>query len=72
MSVPMSRPCVLCRGDPLTREHDSRGPYRRPVPRVLDFFWKGVRFDMSEVPLYHDTTVLPPAELSFFFCTALQ
>ena len=39
------------RGTSLIRKRNPLGPYRRPMPRVLEGSWGGGRFLMSEVPL---------------------
>jgi len=40
------------RGTSLVRYSNLVGPYRRPVPRALCWFWGGEGFLMSEGPLY--------------------
>ena len=46
------------RGTSLARKRIPRGPYRRPMPRVVGGFCGGRRFLMGEVPLY-PTEALP-------------
>ena len=40
------------RGTSLTTKRTPLGPYRRPMPRVLEMSWGGGRFLVGEVPLY--------------------
>ena len=40
------------RGTSLVRNRAPKGPYRRPMPRVLGGSLVGGRFPMGEVPLY--------------------
>ena len=46
------KPLTPYRGTSLIRNHPPLGPYSRPVPRVLRWFWGGGGGLMSEVPLY--------------------
>jgi len=48
------------RGTSLIRTRPPLGPYSRPMPRGLWWSWGGVRFLMSEVPLYRNPSLKNP------------